>query len=478
MLQQDEVISRLKDSPGRDVLNGEYVGELNLSGRDIDFCLNLTGARLVSGLDISQARLHAGLSLTRASVAGPVRAQHCQINGDAWMLNAQFAKQVDFSWTIVRGRMWGWRARFHDEATFFQLICTPGDSHQIDFVYAGELNFSWAWFFGKASFERGRFEGPVYFWRTRFMEDCTFNESSFARDATFMGKISDISLDRDEMTWDTSDRLEAAGFLHPSNEAWVIVDGKQRAAYYHLNNVNSFQEMVSRMDEYRLSDEERSRFANLYHEHAGPMFAKQAILTRMRFEQPKQIKFIGVNAAHWTFEGTDTNAIAFFNAEQQPVPETLGMGGAYEPVFISYGGPDEAVARRLHDALRNAGVTAYFYKDDALPGRQITDEMVTEVGKCKKVLFICSSNSPQRPGWQFELNQAFQRESKYGKENVAVPIAIDDGMWSPWPAEVELYRQSFLQRNAVDFRGALDNSDRFNQQLEQLLKGLRCDEPK
>lgn len=476
MLQQDEAISRLRNSGGRDVLNGEWVGELNLSGWDIDFSLNLTGAKLAGGLDISNARIHKGLNLTAASVAGPVRAQHCQIDDDAWMLGAYFNKPVDFSWTIVRGRLWPWRARFHDEATFFQLVCAPGDSHPIDFVYAGELNFSWAWFYGKASFERARFDGPVYFWRTRFMNDCTFNESSFARDGMFMGKVSDICLDRNEVGWDTCDRLHAAGFLLPATDGTVIANGQERPAYYHLNNVNSFQELVSSMDEYKLSGEERSQFVNLYHEHAGPMFARQAILTRMRFEQPKQVKFIGVNAANWIHEGTDTNAIAFFNAEQQPVPDKLGMGGSYEPVFISYGGPDEAVARRLHDALQNAGVTAYFYKDDALPGRLITDEMVKEVAKCKKVLFICSSTSAVRPGFQFELNQAFQREGKDGNEGVALPVAIDDGMWTPWPAEVEPYRQSFLKRNAVDFRGALDITDRFNEKLEQLLEGLLCKE--
>lgn len=252
---------------------------------------------------------------------------------------------------------------------------------------------------------------------------------------------------------------------------WMLVDGREVPLYYHLNNVNSFQELESRMSEAGLSPEERGCLATQYREHSGRMFAKEASLQNMGFEQPKQIKFIGVNASEWDLSGTDTSAISFFNANEQAVPDKVGLGHVYQTVFISYGGPDEAVACRLHTALRDAGVTAYFYKDDAVPGRMIDDEMVTGIAQHDRVLFICSQTAPQRPGWRFELKQAFQTE-KERAGTVAIPISIDDSLWKEWPPEIEPFRADLTARNIADFRGALDDVDRFNEQLVRLLEGL------
>ncbi|MBZ5689585.1 MAG: toll/interleukin-1 receptor domain-containing protein [Acidobacteriia bacterium] len=473
MLQQDEVISRLKNVGNRDVLNGERLGDLNLSGQEIDFCLNLTGARIGGSVDLSHARLHRGIRAPMAFFEGTVEARHCEMMGDVSFTNAYFASTVDLSWAIVRGKFWAWRARFHGDATFFQLVCKQGDTSNLEYVFPGELNFSWAWFLGKALFERGRFEGPVFFWRTRFFDNCSFNESSFARGAVFMGKVSEICLDYHEIGPDFCRKLEAAGLLRPANEGWMLVNGREVPFYYHLNNINSLQELEGRMNQVGLSPEEQGHLATLYHMHAGRMFAKEASLQNMGFEQPKQIKFIGVNASEWSLAGTDTSAISFFNADEQPVPEKAGLGYVYQTVFISYGGPDEAVARRLHDALRSAGVAAYFYKEDAVPGRLIDDEMVSGIAQHDRVLFVCSQSAPQRPGWRFELKQAFKKESQEGRGTIALPVSIDEGLWTEWPSEIEPFRADLIARNVADFRGALDNVDRFNEQLARLLKALR-----
>lgn len=218
MLQQDEVVRLLKDAGGRDVLNGKRLGDLNLSGQEIDFCLNLTGARIGGSVDLSHAQLRRGIRAPIAFFEGPVVARHCEIQGDVSFTNATFASTVDFSWMIVRGKMWAWRARFHGDATFFQLVCKPGDSSNLDYVFPAELNFSWAWFLGRALFERGRFEGPVFFWRTRFLDNCSFNGSSFARGAVFMGKVSEICLDRNDIGPDFCGKLVSIGLLRHADE--------------------------------------------------------------------------------------------------------------------------------------------------------------------------------------------------------------------------------------------------------------------
>jgi TIR domain len=424
-------------------------------------------------VDLSHARLRRGIRAPGAFFGGPVEARHCEMLGDISFTNARFSNTVDLSWAIIRGKFWAWRARFHADATFFQLVCKPGESSKLEYVPPGELNFSWAWFLSTALFERGRFEGPVYFWRTRFFENCSFNGSSFASGAVFMGKASEICLDYHEIGPDFCRKLEAAGLLRAANEGWMLLNGREVLLYYHLNYVNSFQELESRMDQAGLSPEERSHLSRQYHVHAGRMFAKEASLQHMGFEQPKQIKFIGVNASEWSLAGTDTSAISFFNADEQPVPEKVGLGHVYQTVFISYGGPDEAVARRFHDALRSAGVTAYFYNENAVPGGMIDDEMVRAIEQHDRVLLICSQSAPQRPGWRFELKETLKRESREGAGTVAIPISIDEGLWTEWPRDMEPHRADLSARNVADFRGAMGNVDRFNEQLVRLLQALR-----
>lgn len=104
---------------------------------------------------------------------------------------------MDISWTRVAGRVYGWRARFLGAATFRQLMVSPRDSKDESFVHAGEL---WAWSHGRTAFERCHLEGLVYFWRTRFLDSCSFDETSFGRDAAFMGKPSEICLSRREVS--------------------------------------------------------------------------------------------------------------------------------------------------------------------------------------------------------------------------------------------------------------------------------------
>lgn len=476
MLQQQEVLGRLKDAGDREVFNGEHIGDLDLHGQDLDVCLNLAGAQLGGCVDLSYAKLRKGFRAPYAFFGGPLRAQHCEICGDVILSNSSFANTVDFSWTQVRGIFWAWRARFRADATFFQLVCAPGEERNTGFVYSGELNFSWSWFYGKALFERGRFEGPVYFWRTRFFDNCSFNESSFSRDATFMGKVSEICLQRYEIGSEFCTKLESAGLLRPGGEGSTFIDEREVPLYFHLLNVNSLQELGARMNEAGLSNEDQSLLAEQYYRHAGPMFAKEASLQRMRFEQPRQIKFIGVNASEWSLAGTDIDAISFFNANEEPVPRVVGLGHVYDTVFISYGGPDEPVARRFHEALQRSGVSAYFYKEDAVPGRLIDDEMLTRIGNCARVLLICSRSAPKRPGWRFELDRAFKREETEGVGKVLLPVAVDDALWTKWSPEIDRLRQGLVSRNVADFRGALDNLDQFNERLSRLLEALRRQE--
>ena len=479
MHDAESLLKALKESGGGPICQGQVLDSLDLRGRVLDVPLNLSGAIIQGDVDLSQAELRGGLIANRANFGGGFSARRCRITGDVMLSHARFKGPADLSWAHVRGRVYAWRARFLAEATFRQLIVSPGggiESMEGGYVWPGEANFSWARFQGKTVFERCYLEGPVYFWRTRFLEACSFDETSFGSDATFMGKPSEISLSRDEIGWEFFDRLTALGLIRGDDEEVISLDGREIPMFGQLKDVNSLQELGQRMAEVSLSEKECQVLEALYREHAGPMFAKEASLQRLRIVQPRQVKFIAVNGQAWNLAGTDVNSIAFFNADQAPVPVSVGLGRAYERVFISYGGPDQMIAERFNRALQNVGVDTFYYPEDSIPGRSITEEMKDGVSQYDRVLLLCSLTSPERPGWRFELQRAMERERQQGSPALII-AAVDDGLWTPWPAEIEPARRKLLERTVADFRGALDDEERFNNQLARVLTALRKADP-
>ena len=473
MLSREEILERLRTSDGAPVCDGQLVGDLDLRGRVIDVPLNLSGARVTGRVDLTGAELRRGLAAMGTFFEAGLTARRCQVAGDVYLSHARFAGPVDMSWTRVAGRVYAWRARFLGEATFRQLMVSPNDGNERSFVHAGELNFSWAWFQGRTAFERCHLEGPVYFWRTRFLDSCSFDESSFGSDATFMGKPTEICLSRREVGWDFFTRLEKLGLVRRDDEESALVNGNELAMFGQLADIGSLQELQQRMEAAGLPPQEQQAIESQYREHSGPMFAKEASFRPVRIAKPRQVKFIAVNGLEWNLEGTDVGAIAFFNADQDPVPPAVGLGHAYDRVFISYGGPDQPVAGRFNVALQNVGVETYYYPERAVPGRMIDDEMRVGVAGHDRVLLLCSSTASNRPGWLFELERALEREEKEGPGKVLSVLAIDDGLWEEWQPDIEPLRQQLLKRNVADFRGTLDDPSGFNQQLGRVLEGIR-----
>jgi len=454
---------------------GQRIGSLDLRGHVLDFCLNLTGARIVGPVDLSGAKLLHGFRASRAFFESPLRATDAEWHGDIIFSNTTFASAVDLSWTKVRGRIWAWRARFHGDATFFQTVVSPGGEEGTGFVFPGETNFSWAWFWGKASFERTLFQGPAYFWRTRFFDDCSFNDCCFSQDAAFMGKVSEVCLARDVMGWDLFARLESAGLLRPGTEEYVIIDGRKVPATGHLN-VNSLQELQIATGQAGLSEAEQNRVAWLFQQHSGEMFEKEMSFQRVRIVKPRQVQFMGVNAHEWSLSGTDMDAISYFNSEQEPVPRQVGLGHVYRTVFISYGGPDEQIARRFNDALLHSGVKTFFYNEDAVPGRPIEEEMRAQIARFDRLLLICSRSAPQRPGWRFELEHGMNREKTEGTGSVLLPVSIDDclNVDSPWHRDPLL--KTLCERNVTPFQGTFDDLAQFHKSLGRILTALESNE--
>jgi hypothetical protein len=471
-MDTDALLRDLEQSGGAAVRQGQRLDGLDLHGRVVEAPLNLSGARFDGLVDLTQAELRGGLLAAKTWFGGGLNARRSVVSGEVLLSNACFSGPVDLSYSQVRGRVYAWRARFQKEATFRQMIVSPSAGRDRSFVFPGETNFSWAWFQSQARFERCRFEGPVYFWRTRFFGLCAFDETSFEQDATFMGLPCEVSLCRNELGWSLFSRLEDLGLIQRDDEEVAVVDGRELAIFGQLANVPSHQELAQRMAAVGLSAPEQARLMGAYLEQAGPMFARSASLQRLRILQPRQVKFIAVSGRQWDLSGTDLTAIGFYNAAQEAVPVSIGLGHVYQRVFISYGGPDQPVAERFNRAFQNVGVDTYYYPEDSVPGRVIDEEMQDGVAGYDRVLLICSLTSPQRPGWQFELRRALEREATQGEGSVLILAAIDEGLWTPWPDAVEPLRQRLLGRTVADFRGVPPDGEGFNNQLGRVLAAL------
>ena len=141
--------------------------------------------------------------------------------------------------------------------------------------------------------------------------------------------------------------------------------------------------------------------------------------------------------------------------------------------FISFGGPDEPFARRLHEALEKGGVKTFFFPEHAKPGEKLHRMMRTGINDYNRVILVCSEASLDRPGVMNELEEALQREARDGGAGCVIPVMIDDYVltrWSPKQADVA---QAVRDRVVADFRGTMDDPIAFDKALQRLLAVLR-----
>lgn len=122
-----------------------------------------------------------------------------------------------------------------------------------------------------------------------------------------------------------------------------------------------------------------------------------------------------------------------------------------QSTFISYGGPDEAFARKLNEALERRGATTFFFRDDAPPGERLHRVMRKGVNDHDRTILICSEASLQRPGLLNELEETLAREARDGGQTYLIPVRLDDYVLSEWaPPRADL-AQAVRDRVISDF---------------------------
>jgi hypothetical protein len=153
------------------------------------------------------------------------------------------------------------------------------------------------------------------------------------------------------------------------------------------------------------------------------------------------------------------------------VQHELKSSQRYASVFISYGGPDEAFARKLYRALKDKGLEVFFFPESATPGEKLHRTMSQAVHDYDRVLLICSRSSMARLGVVNELEQVLSREAREGGTELLMPVLLDDFVLTEWaPERADLARQ-VRDRVAADFRKASIDSE-FSKQLDRVLLAL------
>jgi len=123
-----------------------------------------------------------------------------------------------------------------------------------------------------------------------------------------------------------------------------------------------------------------------------------------------------------------------------------------QSTFISYGGPDEAFARKLNDALKRRGVTTFFFQEDAPPGERLHRVMRKGVNEHDRTILICSEASLQRAGLLNELEETLAREARDGGRTYLLPVRLDDYVLKGWAPHNPDVAQTVRDRVIADFR--------------------------
>lgn len=147
---------------------------------------------------------------------------------------------------------------------------------------------------------------------------------------------------------------------------------------------------------------------------------------------------------------------------------------SYFSVFISHSSLDKDFATRLHKDLQARGIRCWLDAHEILPGHDISEEIDRGIRLWDKVILCCSEGSLDQSWWvEDELDRAFAKEQEYGKgARCLIPLNLD-GYLFEWKGK---WAKRVRSRNAADFVGWRRKKNRYEEQLDRLVKALRADD--
>lgn len=144
-----------------------------------------------------------------------------------------------------------------------------------------------------------------------------------------------------------------------------------------------------------------------------------------------------------------------------------------QSTFISYGGPDEAFAKRVYEALRAHEVVTFFFPETATVGERIDTEVFNRLQEHDRILLICSRHSLERRGVLAEILETLDREARSGGATYLLPIMLDDYVLTEWRQNHPVLAERVCRRVIADFRGAKRSRRAFDAAMARVIDALK-----